>query len=166
MTQDHKRFAVVALAALGWWLYTRSQGLTLTGQPINPMIPPLGNRQSLVAPSYASSVAATNASNPVAQLGVLINRFFSSIAATAKSGNAPARQSASSTLPAFAIGAPASNAGVASIGSERPVADSSLVDDYPYFLMGFDSPNAASGVPEMSWTLGPDASYIPPPPGA
>lgn len=135
MKDNQKIVAVVALGAVGWYLYTRSHGLTLTGQYANQAIPPnTRNALSLVTPSYSTSTAATNTGNPFAVLGTLINHVTSIFSSKAAPGNGPARSSSSAAIPNGNTGT--SNPGVPAIAQTLPVYSPVYDDIDPFWGWG------------------------------
>jgi hypothetical protein len=168
MKQDEKIVVILALGGVAWYLYTRQNGLTLTGQPEHPMIPANRNLQSLITPSYATGVQATNTNNPVAAIGSLVNQALSIFTKPKAPGNGPVHTAAPSiSIPS--TGAPASSPGVLSIGSQVLTIDPTLADENPFFGWGWDVPlspaDNAAGISSLSWTVTPDMAAIPPPPG-
>lgn len=167
--KEEKIIALAALGGLAWLLYTRSQGLTLAGQPANVMLDPARSQLSLVTPSYSTSTAATNPNNLAVALSSLVNKFLSSIARPSASGNGPAIGSTTiSGIAPGTTGAPASYSGVASIGSALPTPDPSLLDADPYWSwdFSFDTMPTIPNYAALGWTLPADANVIPPPPGS
>jgi len=156
---------LLLIAGGGWFLYTRSQGLTLTGEPLNPMMnPAAGNKQSLVTGNVSTSTLATNVFTTLTKSLQAFAGFL-----TPKPGNASQLASPSSTI---------SPRDVASWGLQVPrdepapyVAATSPSDDGTLNTqIPFWSWNPTMGVPAMPWTLNPavlgfDPNYIPPPPG-
>lgn len=167
MTQDGRAAALALLVAgAGWWLYTRSRGLTLTGQPANTMLLPnaaTGNSFSPVAPSASVNVGATNVFSAIAQAVSQLGGIF----ARKQGGNAPAVSAPNyAGINPTMTGGPASNPGAPSIGSVLPVPDSSLDNSLPFWGWGFDPVAPAPiGVPALPWTVPPGFDVVPPPPG-
>jgi hypothetical protein len=171
--RDGERFVLLAaLAGVAWWLYTRSQGLTLAGQYANPMyIPPASNKQSLVTPSGTTGTLATNVFSQIGQVLQSTLRAF-----TAQPANGPAQPAPSSTISLadvsrWGLQVPPDEPPPPSTAAVLNTTDPSLDTSVPYWSWGFDRTQLAPGVPLMSWTLNPDTlgfdpSYIPPPPGS
>lgn len=160
-----QRFAIVAaLGALGWYLYTRSQGLTLAGAPENPMLPAARvGQQSLVTPSTSTSTFATNVFGAI---GGALRSIVTSLQAAP--GNGPRIPSASSTgisqsdVQSWGLAVPRDEPAPAIASQVVEPADLA-----PFYTMGY---GYNSGVPSMPWTLNPvtlgfDPNYIAPPPG-
>lgn len=167
MKSNEKLIVVLALGGAAWYLYTRQQGLTLTGQPAHPMLPP-GYDPSLspVRPSGSTNTAATNTANIAASISSLANSVIS-IFAKRPAGNAAVRPSSSFAIPPGNVGQPAANPGVPAIGSELPIGDPSLDESMPYWQwdFSFDVPPVVPNLEALAWTVTPDMNYIPPPPG-
>ena len=165
-----KLIVVGALVGLAWYLYTRSKGLTLLGEPANPMLPPAVNpsRQSLVTPSTSTGTWATNI------FGAVSNAFRSIVdslhAGPGSSTTLPAPSStgiAPGDVRRLGLLVPADEPPPPSIGAGAGTSeDTSLDETLP--MWQWVPPTTA--VPSMPWTLDPvalgfDPNYIPPPPG-
>lgn len=161
MKDNDRLLLVLAVAGGGWYLYTRSQGLTLTGQPANPMLPPGVVRPGLstISPNNSLNTLATNV---FSSLGQSLQSIFKNVSKSAP-GNGPS--SPSST------GAGISAADVASWGLQVPIVDAPPPGYYDTATPFWSMPSyALNQAPLMPWTLNPailgfDPSYIPPPPG-
>lgn len=138
--------AAVALLGGAWYLYTRSKGLTLTGQPANPMIAgaAIGNSFSPVAASNAVSTAATNVFSAISRGLATIS------AAVAKSTTAPGN--APQLTPANAAGVnPYQTSGVTAtpgvpyVGDIPPSPDLYLDTSMPFWQW-----NQGATVPDVS----------------
>lgn len=139
---------VAGLALLGgaWWLYTRSQGLTLTGQPANTGIraAATGNSTSPVVGSNSVSTAATN-------VFAAISRGIATISAaiaksTAAPGNAPQLVPANSSgVNPYQTGGVTSGAGVSYVGDIPPSPDLYLENLVPFWQW-----NQGAAVPDVS----------------
>lgn len=158
------------LAGLAWWLYTRSQGLDLTGQPVNPMLPPAvrPSQLSLVNPNTSTSSLATNVFSAV-------SGFFQQVVHSlqAAPGNGPRSSSPTPTgispadVSSWGLAVPPAEAAPA-VASQVVAPDPAYNDLNPFWQWGG---SYLSPVPSMPWTLNPavlgfDPNYIPPPPGA
>lgn len=162
--KNDKLILMLLLAGGAWYLYTRSQGLTLTGQPQYPLITQGNwNPQSTITPSGSTSVQATNVFSAIA------SGIQTIIRSIAQPGNAPIAPSPSYAISGGqAVGAPAANYGVPSVGDPMPAYDPTLEDSNPFWMWDNSFERPANGtVQGLEWTLnGPvDYSYIPPPPG-
>jgi hypothetical protein len=163
------RLAIAAaFAGLAWYLYTRSRGLTLAGEPLNAMMLPSdvrSSQQSLVSPNAGTSLAATNVFGA-------ISTAFQSILGSLKAGAGNTPRIASATSSGIAPGdvtrmgllVPADEPPPPSLSNISPTWDPSLDLSMPLWQWG-------TAVPAMPWTLDPvtlgfDPSYIPPPPGS
>lgn len=167
--KDTDRFIVAAaIAGLVWWLYTRQKGLTLAGQPENPMLLPAApdNHQSLVTPSDSTGTGATNVFSAI---GSALQTFARTLGAGP--GNAPHIPSASSTISSANVGnwglQVRPNEPAPGLATNVPL-DDSLDYQTPFWSWGYPM---ATGVAAMPWTLNPavlgyDPTYIPPPPGS
>lgn len=156
---------LLILAGGGWYLYTQSQGLTFTGQPLNPMLAPApSNKQSLVSANASTSTLATNVFSTIA---ASVKTIFGALGP--RPGNAPQLASASTTI---------SPRDVSSWGLQVPrdepapsTAASGLSNNGALNAqVPFWSWNPTMGIQPMPWTLNPavlgfDPNYIPPPPG-
>jgi hypothetical protein len=94
MTQGQKFVIVGAIAGLAWWWYQRSRGLTITGEPINPMLPSSVrlSQQSTVTPNTSTSTWATNVFSAI---GSALKTIQASLQSAP--GNGPRVASASQT---------------------------------------------------------------------
>lgn len=89
---DMRVMLAAGLLGLAWYLYTRSRGLSLTGQYQNPMLLPpaqIGNAMSPVAPNNSVGLAATNVFSAISKAIATVASSFKS----ARGGNAPASSS-------------------------------------------------------------------------
>jgi hypothetical protein len=164
--------AVVLIgAAVAWYFYERSRGLTFLGEPINPMVPPdvLPNQQSTIRPVASTGTWATNV------FGAL-SGAFTTILGSLKSGAgaAPRVQSASSTgigaqdVMRWGLAVPPSEPPPPSVGAGAGTYEDTSYDSE---LPMWQWLPPTTGVPNMPWTLDPtalgfDPNYIPPPPGS
>ncbi len=168
MRDDNDSIVLVLLGlGVGWYLYTRLQGLTLGGTYANPMLRPgLTNIQ----PNANTSAAATNVlasveSSIVGALGAIF---------TKRPGNAPA-----TTQPSFAgggvndPGAPAQGTpAVVMPSSDLNMTDPTVTTIVPY--LGWTNPTTlidapppsdpVTGVPLWAWTLNPTDTTVEAPP--
>ena len=163
------RILLAALLAAGaWFLYTRSKGLSLAGQPTNVMLPyDRIPREGAVAVNASTSTYATNV---FSQVTGLVNAFVSKL--RGNPGNVPNQPAAGATI---------SRDNVLSWGLQVPpdepapyvAATSPTSGEGPYpfwmtpgYLVGgvpFDQPGTAL-VPSLPWTIPQGFDYIPPPP--
>lgn len=159
MKNNGNAIIVVGLAGVFWYLYTSSKGLTLTGAPAYPpgyVLPPVAGLTT-VQQNGSTSTAATN----------LFASALSSISASVGKllHNAPGNGPAVLAPPAY--GAPTASGPVAQY-APIPLSAIPSVDPFAWLdpWLNFDQPSAAAGVPALAWTLTPDLSTIPPPPGS
>lgn len=171
MSKNTTLAVVLVGAAIAWYFYERSRGLSFLGQPLNPMLPPDArpSQQSTIQPVASTGTWATNV------FGALSGAFTTIIdSLKSKSGNTPRIQSPSQTgigagdVMRWGLTVPPSEPPPPSVGAGAGTyEDTSLDSDLP--MWQWLPPTTA--VPSLPWTLDPtslgfDPNYIPPPPGS
>lgn len=163
MKRSHADILIVLVVLGGaWYLYTRSRGLNVLGQYDNTMLRPAQTGNS-TSPVVATSTTSTWATNAISALLKGIQQITSSIAHAP--GNANTRPAA--PYNGTAIGEQTGNGtatGASFIGSELPAPDPTLDTGIPFWSM-FDVPPPTPDYSSIAWTVRPEDSYIPPPPG-
>lgn len=124
MTSNGRQLLALGLVAAAWVLYTRSRGLTVTGQ------------------------LAAGGGAPILLGGLLHTPFGLAGAGNANGSPAESVTSIGSAPP----GSPASKGGVPSVGDVMPDPDYSLYEASPYWSwdLGWEQP-VNTGVPSLDW---------------
>lgn len=155
--KDDQIILLLLLVGGAWVLYTRSHGLTLTGEYAHPMIDPSANAfrpgsLSLVQPTTSTGTGATNVFSAI---GSAVQTILQRVNA----GNMPTRPADSP----YILNSGISDPGVPIVGGILPPPDPSLADTFPYW--SWTEPPAVA-LADLSFTVRPEDAYIPAPPGS
>lgn len=144
---DSKVFAWIALGGVALYLLNASQTspelrAAVPGVPAVPVpvtIPGIGNKQSLVTPSFSTNTLATNINNIGQAANSLLNKLVMAITGSSNPGNSPEDPAPSFSMAPIATGnAVASLPGVPSVGSTPLRPDYSVFNNDPFFGWGLD----------------------------
>lgn len=137
MTKQTENVLIVAgLAAAAWYLYTRANGLTLTGEYANPMLATgsnQGNKMSNVTPNTSTSTWATNVFTAV---GKALSTIVGSVKGQA--GNRPVEASPSFAVRPGAVGSGTTPGDIPFIAQSPILEDNSLNAGLPFWQFDFD----------------------------
>lgn len=134
--QTENVLIVAALAGAAWYLYTRANGLTLTGEYENPMLATgsnQGNKMSNVVPNTSTSTWATNVFTAV---GKALTSIVGGI--KGKPGNTPVEASPSFAVRAGSVGTGTTPGDIPFIAESPLLLDTSLDTGVPFWQFDFD----------------------------